>query len=161
MNRRFMMVGALLALAGCSNGDVAAPPTNQVAALPPAASTEPAAAEPCAENAFYSPLPDARIRFDFPFRIARDRVYTTEAGAPRRGLTIDYLEGDAGQVWTDIGKSMEAAGFSATGDVTGTKGTFVKPGRPSLYVEVKPGPAEGLSGPDAKGNVWISWSVKS
>src|SRR3546814_3451497 len=66
---------------------------------------EPAAIPEC-PKAFYSPLPDSAIHFDFQFQIARDRVYTSDADVSRRGLGIEYLESDAAQIWSRVNEAM-------------------------------------------------------
>lgn len=156
MKFRILVLSLAVLIAGCSGGEQESATTSAKHAAAAVAN----APSPC-PPVFYSPLPDVAIVFDFPFQIARDRVYTTDSDGTRRGLTIEYLEGDSEQVWASIKKSMTEAGFRQVGDITNeSKGTFSKQGKPSIYVGVTSGPIQSPTSPDTKGSIWMSWSLK-
>src|SRR3546814_8566451 len=77
MKNIFLLAVGLTVLSACSDDAVPQPDATQADASVVAAdaSMEPSAIPEC-PKAFYSPLPDSAIHFDFPFQIARDRVYT-------------------------------------------------------------------------------------
>lgn len=159
MKRHLAVAVVFLALVGCQGGERTGAP-EQPSAAPAVA--EPAEAAPCVPTpSFYSPLPDAAIRFDFPFRIARDRVYATDSGEARRGVTLEYLAGTPEDVWSGIVQSMEKAGFHLA-DSAGSnlKGTFVKQGTPSMYLALTPEAGATQTGPDVLGSIWISWKLE-
>ena len=159
--KKYFVAGALLALAGCRGAEVP-PPANGLEPAPAAtiAAVQSSPAQSCEENGFYTPLPDKAIRFAFPFRVARDRVYANAGGETRRGLTIEYLSGNADEVWSGIVESMKAAGFHATGTDSGQpQATFVKQGMPSVYLALTPEAGANPTGPDVLGSVWISWRI--
>lgn len=115
--------------------------------------------EGCVQDGFYSPLPDPAIRFQFPFRIARDRVYDGTDGKLRRGVSIEYLEGSADDVWGKVVASMAAAGFEhASGPGDQNEGTFLKEGQPGIFAKVDGNPGTNPTGNDVKGSVWLSWN---
>jgi len=166
MKKRLLIAGSLLALVGCSGGGAPAPSQGGTVASPQPQATTPvsssASAASCAQKAFYSPLPDAAIHFDFPFRVARDRVYASDGGKLRRGLSLEYTQGEAGAIWDAIMGSMQAAGYvpvaaPASGEY---KATFAKSGRPGIYIAVTPDPGSNPTGADVKGSIWMSWSSK-
>src|SRR3546814_5060777 len=67
-------------------------------------------------SSFYSPFPDDKIRFDFPFHLKADRFY--ETGTPpvaRRGLVLEFLEGSAESNWGSVVDSLAAAGYRPIG----------------------------------------------
>ena len=164
MKKNVLAIALLALLGGCSverpASDAAPAPAAETAAAQPGA--EPSATGPAqCPPAFYSPLPDPSIVFAFPFHVARDRVYTTDAGETRRGLTLEYIEGTEASTWEAIVSSLEAAGFSRAGDVTDApKGTFSKPGFPSIYAEVTHGAVEAPTNPATQGSIWISWRTE-
>lgn len=163
MNRTILVSGLMaIALAGCNDKD---PNVASQDATPAATSPEQVAAapaEPCLESAFYSPLPDASIRFDFPFRVARDRVYASQNGTKRRGLSLEYLDGSVDQVWSSVTATMQAAGFEQVDGVPAepNSATFTKQGMPSIFVKVSGEPGKNPTGEDVKGDVWLSWSLE-
>lgn len=158
MNKMILVSGLLaIAVAGCTNND--SNPMSQAADATGQAAVE-TSAEPCVGNAFYSPLPDASIRFGFPFRVARDRVYETADGKPRRGISLEYLDGSADEVWSGVVSSMRAAGFEQSDAATAPQysGSFAKKGQLGIFVKLSPEPPKGATGEDVKGSVWISWT---
>ena len=101
-----------------------------------------------------------RIHFDFPFRVARDRVYANADGAMRRGVSREYLSGSAEDVWNAVVRSMEDAGFRLADGGPEQKGTFAKQGTPSMYLAITPEAGANPTGPDVKGSIWISWALQ-
>lgn|SRR3546814_163062 len=162
MKNIFLLAVVLTVLSACSDDAVPQPDATQAdsSVVAADASMEPAAIPEC-PKAFYSPLPDSAIHFDFPFQIARDRVYTSDADVTRRGLGIEYLESDAAQIWSRVNEAMSNAGFTPAGEVTGElQGNFSKSGVPTIFISVKPEVAGKPSNPDAKGSIWISWQLE-
>ncbi|SRR5690606_10014520 len=162
MNRTILASSLLaVALVGCSGRDDGPQTAVQDATTAPVQVAE-APVEPCNTNPFYSPLPDAAIRFDFPFRVARDRVYSSDNDTLRRGISLEYLEGDGEGRWNDVIASMQKAGFEQTNASTDSplSGTFKKPGQPGIFVKVSPEPGKNPTGDDVKGSVWLSWTVE-
>jgi hypothetical protein len=164
MKKTTLVAGALLVLAGCSDGgapvadhDQAASPVQAVQSVTPAP-----AAVPCTQDGFYSPLPDPAIRFGFPFRVARDSVYASDQGKPRRRLSLDYLEGSPEDVWNGIVRGMQAAGFEPVADAAPGEysATFSKGGQPGIFAKLTPGPGTSPTGDDVKGSIWLSWPLK-
>lgn len=114
----------------------------------------------CPSVSFYSPLPDDTIRFDFPFHLAKDHIYTVDTGAVRRRIILEYFKGDADQVWTRVTETMRAAGYSPQGDATtGYASSYAKPGETELYLAVIPGPVENAANPASVGSIRISWQL--
>src|SRR3546814_3606366 len=93
-------------------------------------------------SSFYSPFPDDKIRFDFPFHLKADRFY--ETGTPpvaRRGLVLEFLEGSAESNWGSVVDSLAAAGYRPIGSPkTESNGRkiqgFTKDGQPRLTVAI-------------------------
>ncbi|WP_140909333.1 hypothetical protein [Cognatiluteimonas lumbrici] len=161
MNKKILLPTLLaIALAGCGN-DSANQASTDAAASPASVATEQAPAAPCVDNAFYSPMPDASLRFDFPFRIARDRVYADDNGTPRRGLSLEYLEGNADEVWSSVSNTMLNAGYEQADAPSALpySGTFTKQDQPAIFVKVATDPVKNPTGDDVKGSVWLSWVV--
>src|SRR3546814_7551714 len=157
MKNIFLLAGVLTFLSACSDGTSPQPDEETQADSSPVAADatmEQAAITEC-PKALYSPLPDSAIHFDFPFQIARDRVYTSDAGVARRGLRIEYLDSDATQIWSRINEAMKSAGFTPAGEITEElKGNFSKRGIPTMFVSVNSAVAEDPSNPEAKGSTW-------
>src|SRR3546814_16752705 len=132
MKNIFLLAVVLTVLSACSDDAVPQPDATQAdsSVVAADASMEPAAIPEC-PKAFYSPLPDSAIHFDFPFQIARDRVYTSDADVTRRGLGIEYLESDAAQIWSRVNEAMRHAGFTPGGRSAGRRGGrgWVREGR--------------------------------
>src|SRR3546814_17500189 len=105
MSRTILAAGLLaLIVAGCAKEDAATAPPPARGADTAIAATDAIEADPCVQGGFYSPLPDPAIRFQFPFRVARDRVYESDTGKHRRGLSLDYREGSddgIGRKWEE------------------------------------------------------------
>src|SRR3546814_19094077 len=83
----------MLLTTGCS-GQEELPVTSAV--FPERSSVAQKQSEIIMSSSFYSPFPDDKIRFDFPFHLKADRFY--ETGTPpvaRRGLVLEFLEGSA------------------------------------------------------------------
>src|SRR3546814_13660775 len=93
MKNIFLLAVVLTVLSACSDDAVPQPDATQADSSVVAADApmEPAAIPEC-PKAFYSPLPDSAIHFDFAFQIARDRVDTSDADVTRRGLGNEYRE---------------------------------------------------------------------
>lgn len=109
---------------------------------------------------FYSPLPDETIRFDFPFHLAKDHVYTVETGAVRRRLVLEHFNEDPGQVWASLTETMTAAGYSPHGEAQGEMArSFSKEGEEDLFLAVITGPVENQANPESVGSIRISWQL--
>src|SRR3546814_16484633 len=107
MKNIFLLAVVLKVLSACSDDAVPQPDATQAdsSVVAADASMEPAAIPEC-PKAFYSPRPDSEIHFDLPFQIARDRVYTSDAEVPSRGLGIEYFESAAAQLCSPLNKDM-------------------------------------------------------
>lgn len=165
---RSILATSLLAivLAGC-NSEPAATSAQDVAAADAGdsqtATGAPATSESCVQDVpFYSPLPDDSIHFDLPFRVARDRVYSSDDGTTRRGLSLEYLEGGAEQAWNSILEAMRAAGYEPTDTAANApnSGNFTKSGQPSIFIKVDQDPGQHPTGDDVVGSIWMSWAVQ-
>ncbi|MFC3714819.1 hypothetical protein ACFONC_01430 [Luteimonas soli] len=162
MSKTILVAGVLaLIVAGCAKEDVATAPSPAQGADTAIAATAAIEAEPCVQDEFYSPLPDPEIRFQFPFRVARDRVYESDNGKPRRGLSLEYLEGSADGIWDAVVASMAAAGFEQAQGVEDEpyRGTFKKGGAPSIFAKVDGEAGSNPTGTDVKGSIWLSWGT--
>lgn len=109
---------------------------------------------------FYSPLPDDTIRFDFPFHLARDHIYTVETGAVRRRVILEYFNKDPNQVWTRLTEAMSAAGYIPKGEARGQyERSYAKQGEKDLFIALFPGPVEDAANPESVGSIRISWQL--
>jgi hypothetical protein len=101
------------------------------------------------------------VHFDFPFQLASDRYYATDKGETRRRVVLEYLDGNATQVWNKIELAMGKAGYQLQNQSeAGTgKGTFSKKNKRSIFVDTTGQRPADPAHPDAVGTVWISWSV--
>jgi hypothetical protein len=153
MKSKLVLLFSAALLASACSGPDASPTTSAT----PATSASPAAAAP---TPFYSPLPDDAVHFDFPFQLASDRYYVTDKGETRRRLVLEYLDGDATQVWNKIEQSMGKAGYQLRNkSEAGTgKGTFYKNNHPIFVNTTGKRPGDPAH-PAAVGTVWISWPV--
>lgn len=151
-SKLILLFSATLLVSACSGPD-AAPATSTTPTTP--VSTVVAAPVP-----FYSPLPDDSVHFDFPFQLASDRYYVTDKGETRRRLVLEYLDGDATQVWSKIELAMGEAGYQLRNkSEAGTgKGTFYKNKSP-LFVDTTGKRPADPAHPAAVGTIWISWPV--
>src|SRR3546814_13693136 len=85
-----LLLLSMLLTTGCS-GQEELPATSAV--FPERSSVAQKQSEIILSSSFYSPFPDDKIRFDFPFHLKADRFY--ETGPPpvaRRGLVLEFLE---------------------------------------------------------------------
>lgn len=146
-----LLFSTVLLVSACSGPE--APPATSSTSAPDVVIAPP--------TPFYSPLPDDTVRFDFPFQLASDRYYATDKGETRRRLVLEYLDGDATQVWTKIELAMGEAGYQLQNQSeAGTgKGTFSKKSKRSIFVDTTGKRTAEPAHPDAVGTVWISWSV--
>lgn len=154
-----ILAASILLLATACAGE--APPVTQAASTPDGTTAAVAGAKPSDCPApFYSPLPDAAIRFDFPFHLHLDRIYRPEGGELRQRVVLEYLQGDAAGAWRGVEKAMKAAGYRRVGpEPTDFRATFTKSGMRSLFIDTSGGRPEVPANPKARGTVWISWSL--
>src|SRR3546814_12728584 len=97
-------------------------------------------------SSFYSPFPDDKIRFDFPFHLKADRFY--ETGTPpvaRRGLVLEFLEGSAESNWGSVVDSLAAAGYRPVGSPKPERNSrkiqgFNNAGKPGTPVAISDAP---------------------
>src|SRR3546814_776280 len=141
----------MLLTTGCS-GQEELPVTSAV--FPERSSVAQKQSEIIMSSSFYSPFPDDKIRFDFPFHLKADRFY--ETGTPpvaRRGLVLEFLEGSAESNWGSVVDSLAAAGYRPIGSPkTESNGRkiqgFTKDGQPRLTVAISDDPTENPANPD-------------
>src|SRR3546814_13585358 len=103
----------MLLTTGCS-GQEELPVTSAV--FPERSSVAQKQSEIIMSSSFYSPFPDDKIRFDFPFHLKADRFY--ETGTPpvaRRGLVLEFLEGSSESNWGRVVDRLAAAGYEHLG----------------------------------------------
>jgi hypothetical protein len=148
-----LLFSAVLLVSACSGPEAAPPATS--------ATSTPNVVVAVAPTPFYSPRPDDTVHFDFPFQLASDRYYATDKGETRRRLVLEFLGGNATEVWGKIELAMGEAGYKLQnqGEAGTGKGTFSKKGKRSIFVDTTGKRPADPAHPDAVGTVWISWSV--
>jgi len=148
-----LLFSAALLVSACSGPDASPAATSAT----PTTSVAPVAE---AATPFYSPLPDDAVHFDFPFQLASDRYYVTDKGETRRRLVLEYLDGDATQVWSKIQLAMGEAGYQLRNksEADTGKGTFYKNKSP-LFIDTNGKQPADPAHPAAVGTIWVSWPV--
>lgn len=130
----------------------------QMAAPSPQAETQ-----ACKQAGFYSPLP-ADVQLSFPFQLRSDRIFTNKKGKVRRRVTIEFLEGSAGDAFVSASQSLEAVGYKAKGKLKGESTTrqsqaFVMKGKPSITLVSNVNVGKKPANPEAVGLVSFEWTV--
>lgn len=116
-------------------------------------------------SSFYSPLPNEKIRFSFPFHIRADRFYKTDEGKTRRGVVFEYLDGESDGVWDALVSDLGSSGYEPVGaprvEANGRQiQAFIAENAPRLTVAISGGVPDAPSNPEAKGQIWINWEVE-
>lgn len=157
MNIRNAFVFLLvLGLAACSAG--------QQDATSPAAVAD-TSDTPCPQGQAYAFMPDEALEVSFPFHLRSDRIYLKQTEL-RRGIELEYLQGEPAGVWAGLRESLGTAGYAPLGERSvDSKGVirqnYSKDGRPNLFVAVIPDAGRKPANPDAKGVVRFSWPIQA
>lgn len=150
----------LVLVAGLAAACTQQPPSaSRQAAVPP----QPTGAQTCTQAGFYSPLP-VDVQLAFPFQLRGDRIFTNKKGKVRRRVTIELLEGSAGDAFASASQSLVAAGYKAKGQPKGEPTTrqsqaFTMKGKPSIALVSNADVGTKPANPDAVGLVSFEWTV--
>lgn len=163
MKLRIFLVSAIVFSAACSGPKQ--PVAQDASAVAQDASAKAELSQSCPETPpFYSPLPDTSLKFNFPFHLKSDRIYAAGNGEARRGIVLEFLDGDSEQTWSSLDASLIAAGYAPAAEIkvdqAGKKQRpYSKNGAPGLSIAVSSDPSTNPANPDAKGVIWISWRL--
>lgn len=122
------------------------------------------AEKPCSGGALYSPIPGFAL--SVPVHMRTDKIYKKKGGEVRRGVMLEYLEGDTASAYQAVAAGFTALGYAGKkspapqADKNGViKQEFLKSGEKSVYMVISPKPGKKPSNPEAKGTVWLSWQL--
>lgn len=153
-----IMIASALWLAGCGGGEF--PPGQE----PVATQSAPAVDE--FSRRFVAVVLPPKVELEFPFILTSERLYTREEGGEiRRGLMLEFSEGDTGSVLEELVRGFAKGGYkprripaaSAEGRV---RFTMAKRGGVPVYIDVRPAGSRKLETSGALGTVWISWRIR-
>ena len=153
-----IMIVAVVWLAGCAGGE---PPSGQERVVAGAL-----AGGDDFSRRFVAVVLPPRVDLQFPFVLTSERLYTREnGGETRRGLMLEFTEGDAGSVAEELVRGFGKGGYKPRRAPAATPEgrvafTLTKRGSVPVYVDVRPAGKRKLGAPGALGTVWISWRVR-
>lgn len=141
----------LLGLAACSQGGgVGSQPSAQAAQAPALDFSKEYAAVV---------LP-ANVNLDFKFTLVMDRTFVKpQTHELRRGVMLEFPEGDVASLVNSLADAFAKDGYAAKRVKSGSGLMLTKKGNPDIYAEVRIGNGQKLRTPDAKGAIWVSWTV--
>lgn len=101
----------------------------------------------------------------FKHHIRVDRVIENKAGAKRRRVDVEFLDGDVAATVKGVESAMVAAGYRLRADdprdVDGeVRLRFIKKGEPTVMAVISPNPGRNPSSSKVKGTVVLSNAVR-
>lgn len=117
----------------------------------------------CASSGLYAPIPGFNL--SIPVHMRSDKIYTKKDGEVRRGVMLEYLQGDADSALSAVAKAFGDMGYLSKGPpstdgIGQIRQQFQKDGK-GLFLGVSPEPGKSPANPEAKGTIWISWQLQA
>jgi len=148
--KKFIVGAVFLGLVACGQGQ-------QASVQAPAAS---GASDFSRE--YTSVVLPANVDFDFGYTLVSERTFVKPENLEvRRGLMLEFLDGDVSSTVKSLADSFKKSGFSSRVVKSGTALILTRKNSPEIYVEVKDVAERKPQSDGAKGSVWISWGVGS
>ncbi len=157
----------LMMLSACRGQGDADVPTTPFAPTSSTADSAPAPTAPvdCPAGADRTnPLPSLGVAINVPCGLRSDRTYTTEAGAPRRQVTFEFIDATTDDAMRAIDTSMLAAGYKLSQGKAGETNLqrhFTKEGFGQVHVWANPDPGKNPKNPAAKGAIGVDLPTSS